>query len=296
MNRTIYLYICALIGMVAIGCSRSDQKPLLTVSIEPQRYLLERIAGDQWTVNTLLDKGADPESFNPSMSAIANSMKSRAYFKIGNMPFEDQLADRIAEGGNDVMIVDSSDGIELIEGTHCALHHHDGSSVGHSHSDSADPHVWSSVKNAVTIADNMLKAMIEIDPANADVYEKNHAKLKAELQALDSEISLMLSECRGTSFLVWHPSLSYFARDYGLEQISLGSENKESSVAGFRKKIDQARAHNVGVFLIQPEYDRQRSQEVADQTSARVATINLLSYDWPNEMRNVAKAILNKTE
>lgn len=293
MKRTLYLYLLLIFVCCCVGCTNVDHMPQLTVSIEPQRYLLERIAGDQWNVNVLLDKGADPESFNPSMSAIAGAMNSKAFFRIGNMPFEDQLTDRITEGEKNVKIVDSSNGIEMIVGTHCCHDHH-----GHDDSDSqdldsgVDPHVWSSVRNAMTIADNMLKAMVELDNENADIYRSNHAKLKAELQALDDEISLKLSQSRGRSFLVWHPSLSYFARDYELEQISLGAENKESSVADFREKIDLAKAHNVGVFLIQPEYDQQRSKEVADQASAKVATVNLLSYDWVDEMRNVADAIV----
>ena len=41
---------------------------IITVSIEPQRWILERIVGDKFEVNTILSVGADPENFEPSLS------------------------------------------------------------------------------------------------------------------------------------------------------------------------------------------------------------------------------------
>ena len=53
---------------------------------------------------------------------------------------------------------------------------------------------------------------------------------------------------RGSSFLVWHPSLSYFARDYGLHQIALGgAEHKEVSIPALREAIEEARGSGASV-------------------------------------------------
>ena len=70
------------------ACSQGDADRTLTVSIEPQRYLLEQIAGDKWQVNTVLEKGADPENFDPPMSTMKKAMSSRLYFSMGTLPFE----------------------------------------------------------------------------------------------------------------------------------------------------------------------------------------------------------------
>ena len=60
---------------------------------------------------------------------------------------------------------------------------------------------------------------------------------------------------------VWHPSLSYFARDYGLEQISLGTEGKEMSAKSLTEAIDKARDKGVGVFFFQKEYDSRQAEQ-----------------------------------
>lgn len=276
------------------ACRKADSRPTLTVSVEPQRYLLERIAGDDWEVKSLLEKGSDPESFDPSISAISAVMDSKAYFYNGQIPFEEKLRGRIASETGSVAMFDTSDGIELISGTH-SHHDHDGDNHSHLHDHDGevvyDPHTWSSVKNAMIISDNMLKAMIELDPDNASIYTANHAKLRAELQSLDDRYAAALSDRKGDSFMMWHPSLSYFARDYGLNQMAVDSENKELSAAGFKDKIDRARSERARVFIIQPEYDRRRSDELARQIGAQVVEVNLLSYDWIDELDKVVSAM-----
>lgn len=280
-----YQWIVVLVAMLSLqscGGKRSDRT--LTVSIEPQRYLLERIAGDGWKVNTMLANGADPENFDPPMSAMKAAMGSAAYFRIGYMPFEDALIGRMADGGCGIRIVDSSEGIELLHGTHeCDSHDfHDGD---------LDPHVWSSVKNAGVIAANMCKALVELDPDNAGVYKENYRQLQAELDSLDSEITRKLAPKNGVTFVTWHPSLSYFARDYSLRQLSLGSEGKEMSAEAFRDKIDEARNAGAEVMIVQPEVDLTRSLEVARQAGVSAVEVNLLGYDWTEQMMRVVDAI-----
>lgn len=281
MFRRINFFVAVVLLLVAAACGHAPGKRLLTVSIEPQRYLLERIAGDVWTVNTMLPNGADPENFDPPMSALKSAMNSKAYFRVGTMAFEDALTRRLGDG---LRMVDTSEGIELIHGTHdCGGHH--------GHSDEADPHIWSSVRNAKVMARNMYEAMVKIDSDNEATYTANYDRLKASLDSLDAELAQALSSERGATFLTWHPSLSYFARDYSLNQLALGAEGKELSAEAFRSRIDKARETNAVVMILQPDMDNGRSEEVARQAGARTVTVNLLGYDWPRQMRLVAESI-----
>lgn len=274
------------------GCRQSDSRPALTVSIEPQRYLLEKIVGDKWQVNTLLEKGADPENFDPSMPALRKVSDSRAYFRIGNIAFEDVVTDRIS-ATDDILTFDTSEGIALLKGTH---HSSDGHDEHEAHSHDFDPHIWSSVANARIIASNMYRAMLEIDPDNKDYYTANFNRLTSELDSLDSELGSMLAPLAGHAFIVWHPSLSYFAADYGLEQIALGMDHKEMSAMEMRSNIDKARSHSASVMFVQPDFDSSRSQEIATQAGATAVMINPLGYDWPDEMRKIARALTANTD
>lgn len=285
LRNTLITTLLAAIAMLCAGCSGRNDDKTLSVSIEPQRYILEKIAGDKWKVNTVLANGADPENFDPPVSAIKSVMNSAVYFKMGHMAFEDVLLEKMKKSKNAIRITDTSSGIDLIEGTHDHDHDH-----GH-HSHETDPHTWSSVKNAYVIARNMYRTLAETDPANAGYYKSNYEAFCHELDSLDNLISARLQPLDSAVFVTWHPSLSYFARDYGLRQIAIGSDNKEMSAEAFRKKIDQARNLGARTFIIQPEFDQNRSAQVAAQAGTRTVSVNLLAYDWPEELKKVAEAI-----
>ena len=94
-----------------------------------------------------------------------------------------------------------------------------------------------------------------------------------------------------TTFLIYHPALSYFARDYGLKQISIEERGKEPSPAHLKELIDLCKSEKVNVIFVQPEFDKRNAETIAQQTGTKVVPINPLSYDWETEMLNVAKAL-----
>ncbi len=87
------------------GC-RKDPAPgqTLTVSIEPQRWLLEQIVGDHFDVRALLGKGANPESYDPTFNDLASLESSRAYLTIGNLAFEDALTEKLRANNPNLQI------------------------------------------------------------------------------------------------------------------------------------------------------------------------------------------------
>lgn len=284
----LMLTAVTLVGWIAAGCSGAPpEQKIVTVSIEPQRYLLEQITGDKVQVRCLLSDGANPETYDPSMTHMLNLSNSLGYLRMGNIGFEAALLDKICESNPDLPIYNTSEGIVPVTGTH-----------GHGEvtHEVTDPHTWSSVKNARVIARNMCEAMVEIDPANKDLYRKNHKAFDAHLDSLDRELSTMLAPVKGSAFLVWHPSLSYFARDYGLEQIVVGGhEHKEMSVIDLRSMIDEVKAHGVEVFFSQKDFDSRQVASVNEEIGARPVEIHPLSYNWENELRATAAALVSSS-
>lgn len=271
-----------------ISCNNTmKSKPIVTVSIQPQKYLLEKIVGDKYDVSCMLAQGANPEAYEPSMSHLMNLEKSLAFFKIGNIGFELAIMDKVKSNNPDLKIFDTSKGINLISGTH-----KEDIDDGHHHE--IDPHVWSSVTNAKIIAKNMYEAMVEIDPKHKNYFTKNYRNLQNELNQLNDSVSNMLDSMKGKSFLIWHPSLSYFARDYGLNQISLGSEGKDISIKNMKAKIQQAKADSSVVFFFQPEFDGRQAQTIDKELGIKTVSINPMNYNWKQEILKTANAIAGK--
>ncbi len=264
------------------GCINSSGagKPVITVSIEPQRWLLEQIVGDRMEVRTLLSAGGDPESYEPAFSHLATLEESRCYMCVGNLGFEAAVIDKIRANNPDLKIVNVSDSIEYIVSAEC----------GHDHG--IDPHVWSSAANARIMAENMLRNVSELDPEHSDEYNSNFIALIARIDSVDSVCRELLAPLKGGAFVVWHPSLSYFARDYGLQQIAVGAEGKEPSVGEMQEMIDRIGRSGAAVFLIQMNFDSSRAEAVASAKSdMRVTTINPLNYEWDDELLQTARAI-----
>lgn len=255
--------------------SESQQKPTLTVSIEPQRKMLETIAGDNYEVVTLLAKGSNPETFDPSVQQKIDASRSLAYFITGYLPFEENLSRGLPA---DVDIVNTSVGIEAVTGTH---------SHGDDMSTETDPHVWSSFINGRIMARNMADAMGRIDPENADAYNANATALIAYIDSLNAAADSLLRAASAHAFATWHPSLSYFSRDYGLHQLSLGQESKEASIANLKSMIEEARADSVTVFFFQKEYDSRQAYTISDEIGSRLVPIDPLAYDWDTELMKI---------
>jgi zinc transport system substrate-binding protein len=232
-------------------------------------------------VTTLLGRGANPETFDPTMKARMALENSAAFFQVGGLPFEESIAETL---GENVKIVNTSKGIDPIYGTH---DHGDADSDDHHHG-GADPHTWTSVKNARVIARNMLDALIEIDPDGADFYRQRHSRLDSRLDSLDRVLADKLTDIKTRAFAVWHPSLSYFARDYGLTQISVGFENKEMSPRALAEVTDDARQAGVKVLFFQKEYDSRQANSLCGAIGAELVTINPLEYDWEAQLISIA--------
>lgn len=297
--RTIW--IPALILLTA--CGSRQKQPTLVVSVEPQRALLEEIVGDKYDVVTLLSRGANPETFEPSIKMRKTVDDATVYFTTGFLPFEHSLAETL---NADTEIVDSSVGIEPIYGTHSHRHegenheceehegeqHESESHEGHHHSAlDADPHTWASVKNAKIIAKTMVDKVVEIDPANADTYRQNYEGLVHRLDSLDNAIADKLANIPTRVFAVWHPSLSYFARDYGLTQLSVGFENKEVSPRQIAHIAEEAQEHGVRTFFFQADYDSRQATTLNEAMGTRMLSINPLEYNWEAELTKIADAL-----
>ena len=270
---------------------KNDDKPVITVTIEPLRYFTEAIAGDRFTVVSMVPKGTSPETYDPTPQQLVELARSKAYFRIGYIGFEQTWTDKLTDNAPHLQFFDMSQGVDLIyDNTH--VHHHAANEKEHQHAIGVEPHIWNSAVNAQIIAGNILSALRNIDKGNEDFYLERYNTLCRKIEHTDSLIRQTLATPGADhAFMIYHPALSYFARDYGLHQISIEEGGKEPSPAHLKALIDLCQAEDVRVIFVQPEFDKRNAETIAQQTGTKVIPINPLSYDWEEEMLNVAKAL-----
>ena len=59
--------------------SQDNEKPVIAVTIEPQRYFTEAIAGDKFDVISIVPKGSSPETYDPTPQQLVSLGDSKAY-------------------------------------------------------------------------------------------------------------------------------------------------------------------------------------------------------------------------
>ena len=282
MKKLIYiltLFICCACGHTP----QQSEKPVITVTLEPLRYFTEAIAGDCFEVVSMVPKGSSPESYDPTPQQLVNLSKSQAYLRIGYIGFEQAWMKKLEANYPTMKVYDTSKGVGLIreEGHHHGDHYHEGG---------VEPHIWNSTRNASVIADNIYAALCEMDADHQPEYKQRLDSLKQVIARTDADVRTLLANADST-FLIYHPALSYFARDYGLHQISIEEGGKEPSPATLKTLIETCRREGAQVIFVQQEFDQRNAQLIADELGIEIVPINPLSHDWAEEMLRVANAL-----
>lgn len=285
--RLFIVSLAALATMSLLsGCKgNNDAKPLLIVTIPPQKYILEQIVGDKMEVKSLLSQSANPENYEPGITHMVDLDRAMAYFTIGNIGFESAMLPKLKENNPDLPVIGTIEGLELLTGTHDHCGHD-----AHEHG-IPDPHTWSSVKNARVIAANMAAAVEKLDSVNRDYYHSRFIAFDSRLDSMDRAIEKRLSPLRRRSFLIWHPSLAYFARDYDLEQIAVGQEGKEASAIELGGKVDKAISQGVSLFFYQRDFDSRQAEAFNKQINAVIVEINPMNGNWEDEINLIVNSL-----
>lgn len=286
MKNLVYLFIF-FIGLSACKDPKeSNGKPTLMVTLEPLRYFTEAIAGDQYKVVSMVPKGSSPETYDPTPQQLVEVDKSEAYLRIGHIGFEQAWMKKLTANSPQLKVFDTSKGVSLIRGKE---HHHG----DHVHPGGVEPHIWNSCENARMIADNIFTALCSIDSTHRELYQIRLDSLKQTITQTDSILRELLQKADST-FLIYHPALSYFARDYGLKQISIEEDGKEPSPAQLKALIEICKKENANVIFVQQEFDMRNALLIAGELEVGVVPINPLSYDWQKEMINIARSLTKK--
>lgn len=279
--------LCLFLGITACSQKKKDNQnsqPVITVTLEPLRYFTEQIAGPNFQVNCMVPEGSSPETYDPTPQQLVELSKSKAYLRIGHIGFEKTWMTRLCSNAPDMQVFDMSEGINLIYGH---SHNHD----GHTHADGIEPHIWNSTTNARIIANNVCEALCRLDSTHIDFYRHRLDSLNQVINHTDSVVRNLLAENADKAFLIYHPALSYFARDYALEQLCLEDGGKEPSPAHLQSLIRQCKNKKVHTVFIQKEFDTRNAELVAKEIGATLVSINPLNYNWNEELIQTAKAL-----
>ena len=275
-----------------LGCSKSalgtnDTIPTVTVTIEPYRYFVEQIAGDKVKVNVMVPAGSNPETYEPTAQQMVNLSNSTLYFKVGRIGFEETWMKKLTDNAPYMIVIDTSKGITPAKTAGGVT----------------DPHTWMSTTSAKYITNNICKVLCAVLPKDSAYFAKRQMQFNKVIGKVNQQTSHFLKcakKARETMthqktqkipFVIYHPALTYFAKDNGLAQYPIEEEGREPSIAQLQELIDRAKREQIKTVFIQKEFANRNTQTFIDATGATPIDINPLAYDWEKEMVAIAQKL-----
>jgi zinc transport system substrate-binding protein len=161
-------------------------------------------------------------------------------------------------------------------------HDHGDDHAGHDHAHGAhDPHAWLSLANVVTWLDLIAARLSTADPDNAGAYFANAAAAKAEMDALEAEVTEILAPAQGGSFIVFHDAYQYFEQTFDFPAagaISI-SDAREPSPARIAEVQGRIRDEGIDCVLAEPQFNPGLVATVTDGVAVETAVIDPLGAE-----------------
>lgn len=278
MQKIATFIICALL---IVGCttkSDSDKKTIF-VTITPMQSIIEEITAGDFDIEVIVPKGASPETFEPTPKQVTSFSDAELIFSTGLIDFEQSLVQRIS---GDAEVVNLSNGIELIAGS-C-------SHGNHKHKHGVDPHIWTSPRALRTMVTNAHKAIMAHYPDSVK-YTEATGRLLEHIDALDTYCATRIKAEGVEAMMIYHPAYTYYARDYGIEQIAIEHDGKEPSLRQTTALIEKAKERGVKAILRQPQYSEDKVRAIANDAGAEIITTDPLAEDILGEIERVTEII-----
>ena len=274
-------YLSAVLSVMLLAACTVAEPPRerLSVSIEPLSFLVHQITGDDFEINVLVPPATSPETYEPTPAQMKRVANSAAYVEIGLLDFEHKLERSIRENMPGVRIVRTADGVPVLTGEH-----------GHGRGGhGTDPHIWTSPRNLRVMAATLLSQLESMYP-DSTRYRENYERFANRMDSLDHALQAIFAGGSRT-FVIYHPALSYLARDYGLTQLAIEDEGKEPSGNHIRTLVGEARSARIDRILYQRQFSRSTVEALAAELSAETVAIDPLGYDIPSNLLFIAHSI-----
>ncbi|MFN3937607.1 MAG: zinc ABC transporter substrate-binding protein [Gemmobacter sp.] len=293
MSQTL---LAAALAAAAAPLVVQADPPKVITDVPAIHSLVAQVMGEVAEPVLLLDRGADPHSFQLRPSQAAALQDAGLIFWIGPelTPWLDRALGSLATKGHVIRLLgaegstvrsygdgdddDHAHGAAGHSHSHSHSHGHDhGHAHRHDHDDDhahegTDPHAWLDPDNAAAWLSLISEELIEHDPANARVYTANAAAAAQRLAALDADLAARLAPLSDRAFVVFHDAYGYFAARYGLQvagSLALGDASAPGA-ARLSALRDGLRGGDVVCAFPEAQHDRRLVDAVLEGTPVRM--------------------------
>jgi manganese transport system substrate-binding protein len=242
----------------AVNPAKKDKKVVLT-TFTVLADMVRNVAGDKVTVESITKPGSEIHGYEVTPSDLVRAQSADIIFDNG-LGLE-RWAEKFYNSVPNVRRITLSDGIKPVNIAEDA------------YKGKPNPHAWMSPQNALIYVENIRKALVDLDPANADTFNANaqaySQKIKEIDQKLRKEVSLVPPEKR--YMVSCEGAFSYVTRDYNLQEVYLWAVNSDQQATPkqVEKVINTVKANKIPTVFCESTVNDKAQKEVANATGAK---------------------------
>lgn len=256
---------------------KNEEKLQIVATLFPQYDFAKQIVKDKADVKLLLNSGVETHNYEPTgkdMITILSGSDMFLYTGTNLEPWTEKIVQNLET--TNCKIVNVSDGIELITIEEFEERHINSEILieehkeEHKHQEIYDGHIWQNPKNAVKMLDNVLKALCEIDPDNAEYYTKNAEEYRNQILELDGELRNIVNQSERKEIAVGGEfAYAYLVEEYGINFVSVYTncgEGEDPSIAKVKSVIDYINKYNIPVVYYEELSEGTVAKMIAEET------------------------------
>lgn len=246
--------IVALLLSTVSGQAAAKKRIVTTFTIIQD--MAQNVAGDAAIVESITKPGAEIHGYEPTPQDIVKAQKADLVLWNGlNLErwFEKFFGN--LQGVPRAVLTEGIEPLGIEEGPYTGK---------------PNPHAWMSPRNAVIYVENIRRALVRLDPANAAVYDANAKAYTAKFLLIEETVRTELDKIpAGHRWLVTSEgAFPYLARNFGLNELFLWAVNadQQGTPQQVRKVIDGVRANKIPVIFSESTVSDKPARQVAKET------------------------------
>jgi zinc transport system substrate-binding protein len=285
--------------LMTTACAQADGLRVVVTS-KPIHSLTAAVMAGAGEPKLLVEGSASPHTFSLKPSGAAAINAADVFIRVSGSiePFSEKISAALPASVKLVTLAETP-GLKLLDqraGATFEAHSHDehghdehghdehGHDDHDAHADhddddehgGKDGHVWLDPNNARLMAGQIATVLSDKDPAHAELYKANAAKLGAEIDTLSAEIETQTKPLAGRPFIVFHDAYQYFETRFGLTAVgsvtvSPDVQPSAKRLAALRQKISKLDAACV---FAEPLFQPKLVAAVTEGTKARAGTLD----------------------
>ena len=278
---------CLLFLLLLSACTRQNaakDAPLIAVSIQPQTWFVQQIAGDKAAVIALLPPGQNQHTYEPTPKQIQSLASADAWILSG-AEFEISLRPKVEKAFPKLPIVDGTQGVQFRRITE------EESGNGSHTAFELDRHTWLGREPAKILAAHTRDTLCKFDKKNEKYYNENYDSVIKIIDETFDQLKIDLAPLKGRSVFVYHPSFGYFFDEFGIIQEAVETGGKEPSPKDINNLIKKIKEEKAAAIIVQTQFPTNAAKALADSADLEIIYLNTFGTDWLANIKEIGSAL-----